>query len=363
MSKCDDILTKARMQIIYESPFLGFMLQSIPMEENHHIHTAATNGLRIIYNPVFIEDLSIEACSFILLHELMHIILSHPERGHQKDNYKFNVACDIVVNDILDFYHYKHGELKPILGSQYHLHGNYSTPETIYNKLNIKEEPPILDEHHLWRALTKSERLTLSKIIQTGCELYEGSEILNRFNMMQDNTRHNDWKSILFRFMTKDIHDYSYQRTDKRFEDVLIPDFTQDVERLKNIWVVIDVSYSMADGLNDVLMKTLSIAKQYPNLDIHVSFFSTIVTKPFKVTSMKTFGHAMSSIETTGGTDFDIIFENIQTYFPYEKPLALIIITDGMANYPPHDVTLGIPVLWAINNFIRTPPFGLVMRI
>ena len=56
-----------------------------------------------LYFPVLIGDAIdciVEAgkVDFVLMHETLHAALQHCTRGHDYDQYIFNVACDIVVN-------------------------------------------------------------------------------------------------------------------------------------------------------------------------------------------------------------------------------------------------------------------------
>ena len=44
-------------------------------------------------------------------------------------------------------------------------------------------------------------------------------------------------------------------------------------------------------------------------------------------------------------------------------PNSIIILTDGYCPWPDEKDTLGIPVLWIINNEDMTPPYGKVARI
>ena len=44
-------------------------------------------------------------------------------------------------------------------------------------------------------------------------------------------------------------------------------------------------------------------------------------------------------------------------------PSSIVILTDGYCDFPKEEDTLGIPILWVINNEIITPPYGKVARI
>ena len=63
-----------------------------------------------------------------------------------------------------------------------------------------------------------------------------------------------------------------------------------------------------------------------------------------------------------GGTDFQIIFEYVNKNME-NKPASIIILTDGYAPFPKKTLTMGIPVLWLLNNDSVTPPYGKIARI
>lgn len=91
-----------------------------------------------------------------------------------------------------------------------------------------------------------------------------------------------------------------------------------------------------------------------------MGFFDTEVTPPISFESV-------SGLEKIipyggGGTDFTVIFDYVR-YEMRNLPATIIIFTDGYGPYPQEDDTLGIPVLWLINNENSNPPFGKVVRI
>jgi len=44
-------------------------------------------------------------------------------------------------------------------------------------------------------------------------------------------------------------------------------------------------------------------------------------------------------------------------------PASIIIFTDGYADFPDQSMSMGIPVLWLLNNDEVEPPWGKVARI
>lgn len=58
-----------------------------------------TDGTRVVYCYDLLENRS--DILFTTLHELLHIILSHVLRKHDRDGYLWNIACDHVVNSMI----------------------------------------------------------------------------------------------------------------------------------------------------------------------------------------------------------------------------------------------------------------------
>ena len=44
-------------------------------------------------------------------------------------------------------------------------------------------------------------------------------------------------------------------------------------------------------------------------------------------------------------------------------PASIIILTDGYAPFPREEESMGIPVLWLLNNKEVNPPWGKIARI
>ena len=64
-----------------------------------------------------------------------------------------------------------------------------------------------------------------------------------------------------------------------------------------------------------------------------------------------------------GGTRFDIIFEYINNNMQDNLPKCIIILTDGIAEFPNEAMANNIPVLWIISNSDVTPPWGKIVKI
>ena len=67
-------------------------------------------------------------------------------------------------------------------------------------------------------------------------------------------------------------------------------------------------------------------------------------------------------IEGRGGTSFRCVFDYLEKQKD-DLPKKVIILTDGYADFPDKKFSLGVPVLWVINNHEITPPWGEIARL
>lgn len=98
LNKIAQRVMKARMRMLTEKGFFGLLLMNAIFAVDTELSTAATDGQRIYFGPEFVGKLNDDELQIVLLHEVMHIVLSHCFRQENRDPRLFNVACDIVVN-------------------------------------------------------------------------------------------------------------------------------------------------------------------------------------------------------------------------------------------------------------------------
>lgn len=92
-------LQSARLSLIKKQPFYAYLLLHMRFAVDLTCETAYTDGVRIAFNPDFINELSDEELEFVLMHEVLHVVLEHPFRKQSDyDLETFDIACDIVVN-------------------------------------------------------------------------------------------------------------------------------------------------------------------------------------------------------------------------------------------------------------------------
>ncbi|MEN9787180.1 MAG: hypothetical protein RLZZ299_2444, partial [Pseudomonadota bacterium] len=104
----------ARMWLTVRIPFLGhLMLRLTPRVATPHdsVRTMAVTPDGIVYiDPTFAEGLSDGAFRAVVCHELLHVALGFWMRCGTRAMHLFNLAHDLVINDMLDTWGERFGD-------------------------------------------------------------------------------------------------------------------------------------------------------------------------------------------------------------------------------------------------------------
>ena len=96
-----DSVSKAVIQIKESNEFFGALMLFSEFIESKKIDTAATDGKKVFVNKDFFLSLTSSQQNGLLLHEVLHMALLHIPRMGGRDQHYWNVAADIVVNDLI----------------------------------------------------------------------------------------------------------------------------------------------------------------------------------------------------------------------------------------------------------------------
>lgn len=386
-------LTDVRAVILRKYPFYGNLLMNMKFAFAN-CKTAATDMKRIIWDPVWLSKLTLEETQFVMLHEVLHCCLSHCVRGREYQQYFFNVACDIVVNsEILNAMHLTDYVLDGV--SVMHLapdgkEGRLHTAEEIYYMLIKKYQNLIddvdglikeladdygvvIDQHDIWDMIPKEPILPekWKKAIRDAAKNSVGYDDLSPQlrDIVKDAQfkKQLNWKQLLHDFINiiHDRHDYSFVPSDHRFSDspFIIPAFQEmDDEEVSNLWFVVDASGSIDEEmLSHIFFEVKSAVEEFAKLSGRISFFDTTVTEPQNFDDVE----SLLSVQAKGGggTSFRAIFRYMKEHMEEKLPTAVIILTDGYADYPSEDVALSVPVLWIIIDNSADAPWGFSAHI
>lgn len=97
------LISRARTVLLSEHPFWGDLAFGMPVKIDDTLKppTAATDGDSIYYHPDFVMKLTTPELAFVTGHEVLHAALLHTIRCGPRDPKNWNVACDVVVNQLL----------------------------------------------------------------------------------------------------------------------------------------------------------------------------------------------------------------------------------------------------------------------
>lgn len=372
-------LMLVRMRMLSKHGFFGLLLMHMQFSLDESVVTAATDGKRIIFAPEFMDSLTDDELMFIMMHEVLHVVLRHNDRTEDRDDFLFNIACDIVVNsNILKMSGMNKdaitiGEYGESMHKAPNNHEGYEySAEEVYEMItqlkNVPDDANSFDNHSLWKGFDYEEYAMWKQRIK---DAYEAS--MGRGNLPAGLVREIekllepkvDWRTILHDFIQEEIVDYSLVPPDKRFQDspFLLPDFNDTEITVKNILFMIDTSASMSD--EDVAQAYSEIKgaidQHNGKLEGWLGFFDAEVIPPVPFTDEEEF--KVIKPEGGGGTDFGVIFDYISEEMNPDEISSIIIMTDGYAPYPDESAAGGVPVLWLVNNEDIDPPWGKVARM
>lgn len=413
-------LLVARMRILCNHGFYGLLLMHMIYSIDEGCETAYTDGERIAFSPTFLEELSDKELDFVMMHEILHVVLQHCLRGEDKDNERYNIAADIVINSTI--MHENDDKASSITLSKYgesmHIapdgkEGYLYTAEEVYEMLQSKQKnfdsgnkkskkagnvgskkgraekvqksrkdmnKPVAkrwDDHSQWGKFEEDSKLrdVWVKNFAECCEAIKVRDVSNNRGTLPMFAQRmleklkkpqTDWRTILNDFIQEEICDYSFSPPDRRFQDspFFLPDFNEmgKNDNVSDILFFIDTSGSISDNdMTTAFSEIKGAIDQYDGkLKGWLGFFDAAIIEPKPFSSFEEF--IVIKPAGGGGTDFQIIFEYVDQHMKDKAPNCIIILTDGYAPFPKEELANDIPVLWLINNQDITPPWGKVAR-
>ena len=382
-------LQQARIDLMKTQPFYALLLMQLRFALDATCETAYTDGERIAFAPGFIGKLDDRELQFVLMHEVLHVALRHCFRFQSDyDEETANLACDIVVNSNIMHSFGDDPEYITLHGYGVSAHqtpdgreGHLFSAEEVYALLrenqikNASPQPDRFDDHSFWDGDDEAhtqETTWIGRMMNAAeaVRIMEGPESWGSIpagiqrellSLMEPQL---DWRTILNDFVQEEINDYSFTQPDRRFDGpFFLPDFAEKEERSEDILFMIDTSGSMSDEMiTQAYSEVKGAVDQFGGkLRGWLGFFDAEVIPPIpfedeeNLRIIRPYGG--------GGTSFDCVFEYIRLEMQGQLPACVIILTDGFAPWPDEKASLGIPVLWLINNEQAQPPWGKLARL
>lgn len=365
-------LARAKTKLVFGMPFYATLAFNLPWVEDNSIPTMATNGKRVLWNRSFVDSMSVDETLFVMCHEIMHCVFMHMFRRGERDPYKWNVATDYIINDML--VRDKIGVM-PKMGLLDHKLAKDAgyLAEQLYDMLpdtpkgkqgaagsgNGSPMDELQDPGggQAEQSIAENDlKVTIAQAAQAARMCGKLSADLERLvgKMLKPQV---DWRTVLRRFVSvRAKTESTYARPKRRFlgEDMYLPSLTG--ERMGTLAVAVDCSGSIGEKeLNEFATEIYAIVDDVRPQRIDVIYFDSEVSHHDTYQHDETpniVGHG------GGGTAFSPIFEHIAE--TGVDPVACVVLTDlCCSDFGPAPE---YPVLW-VSTHDSDAPWGEVVMM
>ncbi|MBA3025531.1 MAG: hypothetical protein FP820_03890 [Sulfurimonas sp.] len=372
------ILEKAKSQLIMKHPYFGMLASRLKHEPNEEISSYASNGVRFLYNPAFIQKRTQDEIVFVLTNCVMHHILAHQQRRLARKGFLWQLATDYAINNLL----HSSGIFVP-LGANFNEEYKNMYAEEIYELLKEEHFNAIdgaFDENA--EQTQRSENLAADGSSEESAQFsnlenidedleaqnesdweYAASvakEVANRKSAMPSGMERLakkvkandvDWRFELYNAVNRHMrNNYAFMPPNKKhlYRGFALPSLTSDT---LSLCVAVDTSGSINDELLGAFMEEFkNIMQNFPSVKIE------LILADARVHAHHTFqgGEKMDFvIKGGGGTDYRPVFDYIEANLPMNTMLLYFTDGDGwFPKYPP-----SYEVLWALSRTAKVP-FG-----
>lgn len=377
-------IIRERVQLLLKYSFFGHLSLGLELKEDSSLPTMATDGVHLYYNPQFVKNLNSINLRAVIGHEVLHCALGHIWRVGERQQEKWNYACDYAVNLILT----KEGFSLPA-NCLHDKKFEGMSAEAIYAKLpDGKQKGSLMDSHEKWAGNKKDEKKEKSSESDTNGEKKEKSPAEKE----KEKAVEREWKERTVRAavsarmqgklpgtveqMVKDIVE---PQLDWRIilRDMVISSMTQDFRLIppakKHLWrgiylpsmygeyvelaIAVDTSGSVSkEEFGEFISEIRGITEQFRDYTIHLFFCDAAVHDRMTLTPHDEWPDAFPKKD--GGTNFIPVFKAIEDEGLF--PSALVYLTDSQGTFP--DMEPVYPVIWILNTN-GTVPWGEVIYL
>ena len=366
--------TKIQLMRLPNTVFYTTLLFSLKQKFTDRIPTAATNGTHLYINPDFFFKLSDKQKIGLLVHEVMHVALSHMTRRGDRDPRVWNQAGDHVINlSLLDV-----GYELPANGLHDSQYANMAT-EQVYKLLleKAKEEeknggtkiedieiPGGADIEYPDNPveIDKIEKEVAKITKKAQMQAIAGNELPGNLPGEMERLLEKalnpklPWNIILQNYLTNFAKDdYSWRRPNRRYLPNYLP--AAYSEAIGEIAIAVDTSGSVEDHeFSYFIAEIATIQETLKPEKITIIDFDSKINSIQEINSMTD----LMELKFTGygGTYVPPVLKWAQSH----DPVALLVFTDGCFNLPSEDCYPDSPIIWLIhNNPTFTIPHGEVI--
>ena len=381
-------ISGVKISLSREMPFYAYLIDHLRFVPSDKVPTIGITAKGFVYyNPKFIDSLTMGETKGVLVHEVMHLVFKHHERGTGRTakiggQNLINIATDMVVNNHLVMNKFQLPANGIIPNDNTFTYQNVcitdidkKCSEEIYAEIlrQIKEDPPKGDgdgqsfdgegfpqgfDDHMFDDKDgegKDQDGNASGLDRAGegkASARDWDEIgghavamakaIGKLPAGMERLYENlhkgkvNWKGLLRKTVASSVpRDYTYKKCNKKYipHDMFIPSFIG--EKIK-VFCAIDTSGSISsEELSDYMSEIIKISKVFNEVELRVITHDAEVHDDIRVTSSNFKKLLTTVLHGGGGTSHIPVYEYIKTKMKGQmKPQLLISFTDGYSDYP-----------------------------
>ena len=373
----DLLLTRAKSLLTMKHPYFGMLASRLKHEPKEGLRGYASNGVRFLYDPEFLQRLSVEEVMFILTNCVMHHVLAHQQRQLGRKGSLWQLATDYAINNLLhkngleiprganfneEFTEMYAEEIYQALKERYYGDmddafgvGDVPPPPTVsgsdfgeedsgaFANLGAIEEELDAQTESEWQYAASVAR----EVAGRKSAMPSGMERLGKKVKKADV----DWRFELYNAVNRHMrNNYAFMPPNKKhiWRGIALPSLASDT---LSLCVAVDTSGSIDEALLGAFMEEFkSIMTNFPSVRIE------LIIADAKVHGHYTFqgGEKLEfPIKGGGGTDYRPVFDYIEAELPLTT--MLLYFTDGDGWFPRRGPSY--EVLWALSRPSKVP-FG-----
>ena len=389
--EAEDKITRAKVHLQKENPFFAYLVMNLKIKQGDKITKTICVDAKgnLEYNKKWVDKLDFEELKGVLIHEVLHIALEHFLRDTKKEQELYNIASDLVINDILVNNSFKLPDGLVPYNNEFKFTEKFtiedldkkSADEVYYELVKsgiFKQKKTLIifsnkrfdghlktDKDGKEKEEQDKEKRKWNRIL-TEATIYarQQGKLPKGIERVVDlvlNEKVN-WKALLYKYITRELpFDYTYNYPSKKSQAIGIYMPSVLRENLE-IAVSVDTSGSISQNeLSDFLSEIINIAKSFNNINMKLIICDAKIQNVYEVKNGNLETIKNLKIEGGGGTSHEPVYEYVKEKLPNTK--FIINFTDGYTTFPENT---NLRTIWVITKGGIDKghiPFGEVIQL
>lgn len=355
MTKEEQALVRAKIALMTkeDSAFFSTIVFSLNTHFNEELPTVWTDGLSIGINPNFFMSLTQEERVFLLVHEAMHVAYLHMDRLQERNQKKWNIATDYVINHQLISRGFKMPK-----GCLHNPNYANMTSEEVYKKLKEEKNSSYKEFDYLKAPPKDIQEEVREILIRAAMQSKAANDAVGTIpgdleifieSLLKPQL---PWQTILQRFLNKvKKTDYTFKSPSKRFfPKYYLPSLKNQASM--DLSIAIDTSGSVSDEeFHFFISEVAGILKQINPEKISIIQFDTKIHSVAIVKNIRELEKL--KFKGRGGTNIREVID----WANNNKPDVMLVFSDGYFAKPNQKTK--VPWVWLIHDNKKfNPEFG-----